>query len=76
MRTMLYATRPIIRLTTPSEVPDDTVPPLLTPDDMELLHHRLVAAGSRRRKDLDYVTYLGKAYMGALRKRRDRTIRA
>ncbi|KAL5525146.1 hypothetical protein ACEPAF_9015 [Sanghuangporus sanghuang] len=76
-RTSLYDTdRPLVRLTTPSEVPDDTVPPLLTPRDLELLHHRLVEAGPGRQKDLDRLTYLGYAYMGALRKRRDRVIRA
>ncbi|KAL5520446.1 hypothetical protein ACEPAG_9670 [Sanghuangporus baumii] len=76
-RTSLYDTdRPLVRLTTPSEVPDDTVPPLLTPRDLELLHHRLVEAGPERQKDLDQLTYLGYAYMGALRKRRDRVISA
>ncbi|KAL5478828.1 hypothetical protein ACEPAI_2105 [Sanghuangporus weigelae] len=76
-RTSLYDTdRPLVRLTTPSEVPDDTVPPLLTPRDLELLHHRLVEAGPERQKDLDQLTYLCYAYMGALRKRRDRVISA
>ncbi|EJD05047.1 uncharacterized protein FOMMEDRAFT_105285 [Fomitiporia mediterranea MF3/22] len=78
---LLVAKRPLVRLTTTTEVQDDTVPPLLTPRDLELLHHRLVvaaagASGRDRKADIDFLTYLGNAYMGSLRKRRDRTIQA
>lgn len=61
--------RPLVRLTTALDVQDDDVPPLLTFEDMEVLHHRLVAAGDRR--SLAYVKWVCKAYEGALRKRRE-----
>ncbi|THH06590.1 hypothetical protein EW145_g3981 [Phellinidium pouzarii] len=75
-RSILFAARPIVRLTTATEVPDDRVPPLLAFSDLEILHHRLVIAGSRRIADINYVKYVCKAYEGALRKRRDATIRS
>lgn len=61
--------RPLVRLTTALDVQDDDVPPLLTFVDIEVLHHRLVAAGDRR--GLAYVKWACKAYEGALRKRRE-----
>ena len=76
-QTALYDTgRPLVRLTSPLDVPDDSVPPLLTPRDLELLHHRLVDAGPSRQRDMDRVTYLAHAYVGALRKRRDKVMKA
>lgn len=74
-RTSLVADRPLVRLSTLSEVPDSDVPPLLTWKDLEVLHHRLVAAG-RREKDIAYIKYVCKSYEWALRVRRDETMRA
>ncbi|CAK5271211.1 unnamed protein product [Mycena citricolor] len=77
--------RPIVRLTAPTDVPDDAVPPLLTFSDIELLHHRLVAEAnlnlSRDRdgaakKGIGYLKYLVKAYEWALRGRRDAVMKA
>jgi hypothetical protein len=73
-RTVLHASRPLVRMISTTELPDDTVPPLLTFGDVEILHHRLVAAG--RRDDIGYIKYVCKAYEGALRVRRDLTMRA
>jgi hypothetical protein len=73
-RTALFAHRPIVRLTSVPEIPDDYVPPLLTFQDLEILHHRLVALG--RLEDIGYLKYVSKAYEGALRKRRDATMGA
>ncbi|KAH8112058.1 hypothetical protein DFH11DRAFT_1879420 [Phellopilus nigrolimitatus] len=75
-RTALFAARPVVRLTSASEVPDDGVPPLLTFRDLELLHHRLVAAGAARGATVGYLKWVCKTYEGALRRRRDLTIRA
>jgi hypothetical protein len=61
--------RPLVRLTTALDVQDDDVPPVLTFTDIEVLHHRLVAADDRR--SLAYVKWVCKAYDGALRKRRE-----
>jgi hypothetical protein len=61
--------RPLVRLTTALDVQDDDVPPLVTFADIEVLHHRLVAAGDLR--GVAYVKWACKAYEGALRKRRE-----
>jgi hypothetical protein len=61
--------RPLVRLTTALDVQDDDVPPVLTFADIEMLHHRLVAASDRR--SLAYTKWVCKAYQGALRKRRE-----
>lgn len=69
-RTALLAQgRPIVRMISETDVPDDTVPPLLTFDDVEIVHHRLSAVG--RKEDIAYVKWVCKAYEGALRRRRD-----
>jgi len=73
-RTVLHGPRPLVRMTSTTELPDDTVPPLLTFTDVEILHHRLVAAG--RKDAIGYIKYVCKAYEGALRIRRDLTMRA
>ncbi|TFK48318.1 hypothetical protein OE88DRAFT_1664830 [Heliocybe sulcata] len=67
-RTVLYAPKPLVRLTSAVDVPDDTVSPLLTFSDLELLHHRLVAA--RDAEGIKYVKWVAKAYEGSLRRRR------
>ncbi|KAH9064399.1 hypothetical protein EDB87DRAFT_1804147 [Lactarius vividus] len=61
--------QPLVRLTTPLDVQDDSVPPMLTFADIEVLHHRLVAVGDLR--GVAYVKWACKAYEGALRRRRE-----
>ncbi|KAI9435830.1 hypothetical protein H4582DRAFT_2059299 [Lactarius indigo] len=61
--------RPLVRLTTPLDVQDERVPPLLTFADIEVLHHRLVAVGDSR--GVAHVKWVCKAYEGALRRRRE-----
>ncbi|KAH6912093.1 hypothetical protein BKA70DRAFT_825447 [Coprinopsis sp. MPI-PUGE-AT-0042] len=68
-RTVLSASKPLVRMTGATDVPDDFVPPLMTFKDVEVLHHRLVAYS--RTKDIGYLTWLCKAYEWALRVRRD-----
>ncbi|KAI0092334.1 hypothetical protein BDY19DRAFT_884752 [Irpex rosettiformis] len=72
-RTSLVGGRPLVRLMNSAEVPDDTVPPLLTFTEIESLHHRLVVAG--RVKDIKYLKWVCKSYEGALRARRDAAMR-
>jgi hypothetical protein len=60
---------PLVRLTTPLDVQDESVPPLLVFADVEALHHRLVAAGNL--PGIAYVKWVCKAYEGALRRRRE-----
>lgn len=74
-RTLLYANRPIVRLTSPTDVQDDRVPPLLTFRDLESLHGRLVEQGQRRKKEIGFVKWVSKAYEGHLRKRRERAMK-
>ena len=71
-RTLLVAPRPIVRMMSPTEVPDDTVPPLLTFPELEVLHHKLVALGDR--KSVGYVKYVCMSYQGALRRRKEATL--
>ncbi|KAJ7854968.1 hypothetical protein B0H14DRAFT_3648214 [Mycena olivaceomarginata] len=39
-KTVLVGARPLIRLSSPNEVPDDSVPPFLMFNDLEILHHQ------------------------------------
>ncbi|KAH9837780.1 uncharacterized protein C8Q71DRAFT_808287 [Rhodofomes roseus] len=71
-RTILEGTRPLVRLTSSVDVPDDTVPPLLTFTDLEILHARLVRNGNQ--DGIGYVKWLCKSYEGYLRRRRDATM--
>jgi len=73
-RTSLAGSRPLVRMTSAAEVPDDHVPPLITFRDVEILHHRLV--DEERMKDIKYITWLTKAYEWALRIRRDETVKS
>ncbi|KAF8901074.1 hypothetical protein CPB84DRAFT_1778412 [Gymnopilus junonius] len=73
-RTALVGQRPLVRMTSVTEVPDDHVPPLMTFRDVEVLHHRLIGEG--RTKDIGYITWLCKAYEWALRVRRDQAVKA
>ncbi|KAF8658409.1 hypothetical protein AX16_001962 [Volvariella volvacea WC 439] len=74
-RTVLTGNKPLVRMTGTSEIPDDRVPPLLTFGDLEILHHRLVAAGDRENA-IGYLKYVSKAYEWALRVRRDEAMKA
>jgi len=74
-RVSLFADRPLVRLTSPADEVStrsglaDTTPPLLSFSDLELLHHRLVCEGLKRRKDIAYLKWVCSAYKGALKKR-------
>lgn len=70
-RTTLIGARPLVRLFTDVDIPDDAVPPSLTFTEVEVLHHKLVAASPRREKDIKYLGWLCRAYEGTLRARRD-----
>ncbi|KAG5635390.1 hypothetical protein H0H81_011449 [Sphagnurus paluster] len=72
-RTALVGERPLVRMTSAAEVPDDHVPPLIMFDDVEILHHRLVAQNSV--KEISYLSYICKAYECALRARRDAALK-
>lgn len=72
-RTVLTAPRPLVRMTTTTDVPDDGVPPLLTFNDLEVLHHRLVAF--EMHKEVGYVKWVANAYEWMLRVRRDEGFR-
>ncbi|KAG6878045.1 hypothetical protein C0993_000368 [Termitomyces sp. T159_Od127] len=72
-RTVLVGERPLVRMTSNVEVPDDHVPPLIMFDDIEVLHHRLVAR--RSSASIKYIAWLSKAYEGALRARRDAALK-
>ncbi|KAF9649559.1 hypothetical protein BDM02DRAFT_3186192 [Thelephora ganbajun] len=63
---------PLVRLTSDTELVDDSVPPFLTVKDVEFLHHRLIA--ENRLADVKYLTWLLKSYSGSLRRRRERTL--
>ena len=73
-RTSLVGSRPLVRMTSETEVPDDHVPPLMTFRDISALHHRLIDEG--RTKDINYLTWLCKSYEWALRVRRDAAVKA
>lgn len=66
--------RPLVRMTSAAEVPDDSVPPLLTFRDLQVLHHRLV--GFDAEKELNYLKWVSKSYEWMLRVRRDEAFKA
>ncbi|KAG8882330.1 hypothetical protein FRB98_003763 [Tulasnella sp. 332] len=79
-RVALEATRqPLVRLTTNSQIPDNTIPPFLTFEDVEVLHHRLVVESTSgpledrkaRVGDVKYLTWVCRSYGGALQKRKN-----
>jgi len=65
--------RPLVRLTAATDVIDDSVPPFVRFTDLELLHHRFVAAN--RLNDIKYIKWICTCYSYALRNRRDRTLK-
>ncbi|EJD54130.1 hypothetical protein AURDEDRAFT_180464 [Auricularia subglabra TFB-10046 SS5] len=69
MRTSLFGQQPIIRLSSTTQVADDTVPPMLLFSRVEVLHQRLLL--KERVKDIKYLTWLTSAYKGSLEMRRD-----
>lgn len=73
-RTVLQAPRPIVRLVSPTELPDDTVPPLLSFPELEVLHHKLVAKGDK--ESIGYLKYVCMSYKGALMRRKEATLHA
>lgn len=73
-RTSLVGSRPLVRMTSETEVPDDHVPPLIMFRDISVLHGRLTDEG--RTKDIKYLTWLCKAYEWSLRIRRDAAVNA
>ncbi|KAJ4480997.1 hypothetical protein J3R30DRAFT_2387022 [Lentinula aciculospora] len=89
-RTSLVGARPLVRLTSPVDVPETgQIPPLMMWSDLEVLHHRVVAGGvavgrstytregrEKREKDLAYIKWVCKSYEWALRVRRDEAMRA
>lgn len=64
--------RPLVRLTSDTELVDDSVPPFLTFKDVEFLHYRLIVAN--RLADVKYLGWLLKSYSGSLRRRRERAL--
>ena len=72
-RVSLYGDRPLVRLTEPTTVPEDRITPFLTFRDIELLHSRCVV--KHRTDDIKFITWVGKAYEGYLRKKRDLTLK-
>ncbi|CCM03930.1 uncharacterized protein FIBRA_06082 [Fibroporia radiculosa] len=72
-RPILSIHRPLVRLTSATDIPDDHVPPMLTFSELEILHHRLLAAGDRT--GLGFVKWVCKAYEGALWRRRAAALR-
>ncbi|TBU57213.1 hypothetical protein BD310DRAFT_822029 [Dichomitus squalens] len=73
-RILLTAPRPVVRMLSSTEVPDDTVPPSLSFFELEVLHHRLVAVGDR--ESIGYIKYVCMSYQGALKRRKDAALRA
>ncbi|KAI0773635.1 hypothetical protein C8Q74DRAFT_1331062 [Fomes fomentarius] len=73
-RTVLQAPRPLVRLMSPTEVPDNTVPPMLSFPELEVLHHRLLAKGDR--DGIGYLKYVCMTYAGALKRRKEATLQA
>ena len=71
---MLEGIRPLVRLANPVDIPDDTVPPLLTFTDLGVLHARFVRNDDRT--GIRYLKWLSKSYEGNLRRRRDATMTA
>ena len=64
--------RPLVQLVSPTLVADPHIPPWLSFADVDVLHQRLLAL--QRWKDVGYLTWLTRAYAGAVRKRRDASL--
>ncbi|VDC07242.1 unnamed protein product [Peniophora sp. CBMAI 1063] len=69
-RVRLHAARPLVRLTSATDVADDTVPPQLTWPDLDVVHHRCVVAG--RADGVRYIKWVCHAYRGAVKVRREK----
>ncbi|KIJ47256.1 hypothetical protein M422DRAFT_164275 [Sphaerobolus stellatus SS14] len=68
-RVILFGDKPLVRLTEPTTVAEDRISPFLTFRDIEVLHGRCVRKG--RKEDIQFITWVGKAYEGSLRRKRD-----
>jgi len=74
-RTLLEgSSRPLVRMTSNVELPDDAVPPFLRFIDVEVLHHRLIKFD--RKREIGYLKWVCKAYGSMLRARRDNAFKA
>ncbi|PCH43178.1 hypothetical protein WOLCODRAFT_153238 [Wolfiporia cocos MD-104 SS10] len=73
-QSVLVGPKPLIRLMSDIDVPDDAVPPLLTFTDIDILHRRLVALEDG--VGISYLKWLCSAYEGSLRRRRQATVGA
>lgn len=73
-RTVLDASRPLVRLTTPFNIVEDNVPPCLSFAEIGILHSRFLEKNDV--KAIKYLKWVCKSYEGSLRIRRDRTIKA
>ena len=69
-RVRLHGARPLVRLTSVTDVSDDTVPPQLTWADLDVVHHRCVVAG--RADGVRYIKWVCHAYRGAVKVRREK----
>ncbi|KZT37148.1 hypothetical protein SISSUDRAFT_1048902 [Sistotremastrum suecicum HHB10207 ss-3] len=72
-RVLLEGLRPLVRFSSITEIGDDTVPPMLTFRDVEVLHHRFVIEEDE--KALGRLTYHCRSYQGAIRARKARTLK-
>ena len=72
-RIQLFAPKPLVRMTSATEVVDDKIPPLLLFRHVEFLHKQLAIL--QRRQEIGYLKYLCMAYDGALRRRRELTLK-
>lgn len=73
-RVLLEGPRPLVRLSSVIEIGDDTVPPMLTFRDVEVLHHRFVVEEDE--KALAKLTYHVRSYQGAIRSRKASTLKS
>ncbi|KAG8902107.1 hypothetical protein FRB99_004834 [Tulasnella sp. 403] len=82
-RASLVAKQPLVRLTSNTQIQDNSITPFLSFDDVETLHHRLViksqigtaAEKASKIKDLRYLTWMCHSYMGHLKRRKEWALR-
>lgn len=61
--------RPLVQMVSPTLVADPSVPPWLSFNDIDALHQRLLPL--QRWSDVEYLTWLTRAYGGGVRRRRE-----
>lgn len=69
MTTNLTGLRPLVRLSSTTQVADDTVQPMMLFKRVHVLHQRLLL--KERHKDIKHLTWLTSAYEGNVLMRRD-----